>query len=66
MKILKILIPTIIFFSYSFNSFAENEQKECTLFDTGTGYGMYDKWVCEKGFQGLKKKSKEKISKKKS
>ena len=45
MKILKILIPTIIFFSYSFNSFAENEQKECTLFDTGTGYKKKEKWV---------------------
>ena len=66
MKIFKILIAAIIFFSYSFNSFAANEQKECTSIDTGTGVGMYEKWKCEKGFQGLKKKLKEKISKRKS
>ena len=64
MKILKILIAVIILFSYSFNSLAEEQKKDCSLIDTSTGVGMYEKWKCEKGFEGLKKKVKKIIKKK--
>ena len=65
MKIFKILIAVIIFFSYSFNSLAEEQKKDCSSIDTSTGVGMYEKWKCQKGFEGLKKKVK-KIFKEKS
>ena len=65
MKILKTLFVAIVLFSYSSNSFAE-EKRDCSVIDTSTGVGMYEKWKCQKGFQGLKKKLKEKVSKKKS
>ena len=55
MKIFKILIAVIIFFSYSFNSLAEEQKKDCSSIDTSTGVGMYEKWKCKKGFEGFKK-----------
>ena len=58
MKIFKILIAAIIFFSYSFNSLANEQKKDCSSIDTCTGVGMYEKWNCEKGFEVLKKKVK--------
>ena len=56
MKVFKILIAAIIFFSYSFNSLAEEQKKNCSSIDTSTGVGMYEKWKCQKGFEGFKKK----------
>ena len=63
MKVSKILIAAIIFFSYSFNSLANEQKKDCSSIDTGTGVGMYEKWKCEKGFEGLKKKVKKILKK---
>ena len=64
MKIFKILIAAIIFFSYNFNSLAEEQKKDCSLIDTSTGVGMYEKWKCQKGLEGLKKKVKKILKKK--
>jgi len=64
MKIFKILIAAIIFFSYSFNSLAEEQKKDCSSIDTSTGVGMYEKWKCQKGFVGFKKKVKKILKKK--
>jgi len=64
MKVFKILIAAIIFFSYSFNSLAEEQKKDCSSIDTSTGVGMYEKWKCQKGFEGLKKKVKKILKKK--
>ena len=58
MKVFKILIAAIIFFSYSFNSLAEEQKKDCSSIDTSTGVGMYEKWKCQKGFEGFKNKVK--------
>ena len=64
MKVFKILIAAIIFFSYSFNSLAEEQKKDCSSIDTSTGVGMYEKWKCQKGFEGLTKNIKKIIKKK--
>ena len=58
MKAFKILIAAIIFFSYSFNSLAEEQKKDCSSIDTSTGVGLYEKWKCQKEFEGLKKRLK--------
>ena len=64
MKIFKILIAAIIFFSYTFNSLAEEQKKDCSSIDTSTGVGMYEKWKCQKGLEGFKKKVKKILKKK--
>jgi len=57
MNILKILLTTVILFTYASNSFAE-EKRNCEAIDTSTGTGMYEKYKCNKGLPASEKKKK--------
>ena len=64
MKILKFTPLLVILILYNSNSFAKTT-KDCSAIKADTGVKMYEKWKCQKGFEGFKKKVK-KIFKKKN
>ena len=64
MKLLKFILPLSILIFYNSNAFTKEQKKDCSSIDTSTGVGMYEKWKCEKGAEGFKKKVKKFFKKK--
>ena len=53
MKIFKILFVTTLLSLFTTSSFSET--KDCSMFESKSLLGMYDKWRCEKGKEPRKK-----------
>ena len=53
MKIIKILVIISIFSVFSTSSFSET--RDCSMYDSETIMGSYDKWRCKKGKEPRKK-----------